>query len=76
MTQYLIEQNFEFVPKKKNLPNLPQARPIEQFWAICKQRYPAHNKIPKNLIGFKRIWKKKMQMKLLKNMDGTWLQNA
>lgn len=26
----------KIVLKNKNPPNLPQARPIEQFWSICK----------------------------------------
>lgn len=58
VTEYLMQQNIDFVPKTKNPPNVPQARAIEQFWAICKQRYSKHNKMPKNLAGFKRIWKK------------------
>lgn len=54
--QYLEQQNIEIVPKKKNPPNLPQCRPIEQFWAICKQKYSKLSRKPKNLNGFKRIW--------------------
>lgn len=31
---WLKEQKVPFVPKKDNPPNVPQARPIENFWAV------------------------------------------
>lgn len=34
---WLTEQNIPFVPKKDNPPNVPQARPIENFWAVLKR---------------------------------------
>ncbi|CAF1934902.1 unnamed protein product [Rotaria magnacalcarata] len=33
-TRWLHEQNIKFVPKQDNPPNVPQARPIEDFWSI------------------------------------------
>ena len=33
----LREEGVEFVERNENAPNLPQGRPIEQFWAICKR---------------------------------------
>ncbi|CAM4849386.1 unnamed protein product [Rotaria magnacalcarata] len=33
-TRWLHEQNIKFVPKQDNPPNVPQARPIEDFWLI------------------------------------------
>ncbi|XP_028141906.2 uncharacterized protein LOC114335816 [Diabrotica virgifera virgifera] len=30
--------NITFVPKPDNPPNLPQARPIEEFWAILSRK--------------------------------------
>jgi transposase len=30
--------NIKFVPKSSNPPNVPQLRPIENFWAILKRR--------------------------------------
>lgn len=35
---WLIEQNIPFVPKKDNPPNIPQARPIEDFWSVLKRK--------------------------------------
>lgn len=34
---WLTEQKVPFVPKKDNPPNIPQARPIENFWAALKR---------------------------------------
>ena len=34
---------------KENTPNVPQARPIEKFWAIMKQKYKARKNPAKNL---------------------------
>jgi transposase len=33
----------EFIAKNENAPNVPQARPIEKFWAICKAKYKKNN---------------------------------
>ena len=38
-TSFLKEKNINFVEKSKNPPNVPQARPIEKFWAIMKRKY-------------------------------------
>ena len=43
--------------KSINPPSLPQCRPIETYWALCKAKYKKKNVRPKNLIGFTRIWK-------------------
>lgn len=34
----LEEENIHFVPKKDNPPNVPQLRPIENFWGILKSQ--------------------------------------
>lgn len=34
---WLKERNINFVPKKANPPNIPGARPIENFWSILSQ---------------------------------------
>jgi len=52
---YLDAQNINFVPKKENPLNVPQARGIEIFWAECKRAYSSRLKKPKNLQGFKLI---------------------
>ena len=54
--EYLNQKNVTFVQKQHNPPNVPQARGIEMFWAICKQRYHAHPGGAKSLHGFKLIW--------------------
>ena len=37
ITDWLEEQNITFLPKDMNPANLPEARPIEDFWAILKR---------------------------------------
>ena len=54
--EWFEKSGIDFVPKQINPPNLPQARPIEQFWSICKQNYKKITKKPKSARGFKRIW--------------------
>lgn len=34
---WLTQQNISFVPENDNPPNIPQARPIEDFWAVLKR---------------------------------------
>jgi hypothetical protein len=38
ITRDWYEANINFVSKVDNPPNLPQARPIEEFWAILSRR--------------------------------------
>jgi len=33
---FLESENIKYVPKVRNPPNVPEARPIEDFWAILK----------------------------------------
>jgi lipoate synthase len=33
---YLREQNINFVQEEDNPPNLPECRPIEDFWGVLK----------------------------------------
>lgn len=35
---WLREHNIPYVPKNDNPPNLPQARPIEDFWALLSRK--------------------------------------
>ena len=39
VTSHLKLENVEFVARNENAPNVPHLRPIEKFWAICKQEY-------------------------------------
>lgn len=56
--EWLKVQNIDFIDKMENAPNVPQARPIERFWALCKKAYKARNAQAISLSSFKRIWKK------------------
>ncbi len=47
-TTYLSSEGVDFVSKKDNAPNVPQLRPIERFWALCKRRYSDLRRQPKN----------------------------
>ena len=58
VTDFLEEQKIDYVKKEENLPNCPQARPIEKFWAICKREYAATNKQYNTLRNFKTSWNK------------------
>ena len=49
------ENGLAFVEKQLNAPNVPQARPIEKFWVLCKRQFALRSKVPKNITGFKRI---------------------
>ena len=51
-------EKIEYIEKKDNSPNVPQARPIEHFWALCKQEYAQRKNDAKNLRSFAIIWKK------------------
>lgn len=45
---FLRSQNIEFPTWKENAPNVPQARPIEKFWAICKHKYALRRVVARN----------------------------
>lgn len=55
VTDALREQKVDFVEKKDNAPNVPQARPIERFWALIKKEYSKRQKLPKNFRGFAQV---------------------
>jgi hypothetical protein len=52
----LRDNNIEFVSYKDNAPAVPQARPIKNFWHLCKQKYSKRRTYPKSLRGFRKIW--------------------
>ena len=33
-TEWLIQHKIKFIPKQVNSPDIPKARPIEDFWSI------------------------------------------
>ncbi|KAJ3645955.1 hypothetical protein Zmor_023572 [Zophobas morio] len=55
VTSFLNTENISFVHKNENAPNVPQARGIERFWALCKEEYSKRKTPPKNLNGFKSL---------------------
>jgi hypothetical protein len=46
---WLEELKIEYVPKKENSPNVPQMRPIENFWANLKMKVYSNNYRPKDV---------------------------
>ena len=46
---FMIESKINFVEKYENPANLPECRPIEQFWAILKQKVYNGNWKAKNV---------------------------
>ena len=56
VTEYLKEQNINFVLKNGNVPNVPQVEGIETFWALCKSEYAKLKTVQKTIIGFWRVW--------------------
>lgn len=45
------------VPKHKNPPNVPQARPIERYWCLLKEVYKRRKKPARGLTSFKRMFR-------------------
>ncbi len=45
-----------FVSKIDNQPNVSQAL-SKNFWALSKSEYGKRSKTPKNLNGFKKVWR-------------------
>lgn len=58
VTDYLKNENIQFVQKDDNPPNVPNLRPIERFWALCKKKYKSLNKICDTKIKFRNSWVK------------------
>jgi hypothetical protein len=48
--------NIDFITKRDNAPNVPQARPIEKFWAICKAEHKKRKVGAKNVKSMAKIW--------------------
>jgi hypothetical protein len=65
-----VRLNIKVVPKTSNPPNVPQVRPIENFWAILKERVYKNGWTAKNIEEL--IRKIKLE---LKNMPITICQN-
>lgn len=71
VTDWLEEQGIPYVLKNENPPNVPQARPIERFWGICKTAYRQRSGIAKSKHAFTCTWarlSKEMGRRHLKNL--------
>lgn len=53
----LRQNGINVVPKQKNPPNVPQARPIERYWCLVKAEYKRRKKPARGLTSFKRMFK-------------------
>ncbi len=54
---WLKEVGIEYI-KFNNAPAVPQARPIQRFWSLCKYQYSLRSKTSKTLKEFAKVWTK------------------
>ena len=48
VTDWLNDEGADFILYDANAPCIPQARPIEKYWATCKKEYKIKKKSMKN----------------------------
>ena len=53
---WLQKKGIQYPAFNKNAPNVPQTRPIERFWALCKQAYSRLPFEPRTVQQFARMW--------------------
>jgi hypothetical protein len=70
VTNYLMSENVNFVPKDINPASVPKARPIEDFWGNLKNKVYENDWTAKSLDHLKQRIKS-----CLKNIDLTFVQN-
>lgn len=77
VTEFLKQHNIRYVQKVDNAPNVPQARPIEIYWDLCKQEYKRRGKQAGGLTEFTQMWRsisrkvaQKSVAKLMKRVRG------
>lgn len=75
VVQWLQKNKINFVEKKENAPNVPIARPIERFWALCKREYNNMKKPAKTLRSFASIWSS-ISKKVAKESAQNLMKNA
>jgi len=56
--KHLKSKKIDYVAKADNIPNCPQLRPIEKYWAICKDKYKVLPNESTSISMFKRRWTK------------------
>lgn len=54
--RYLESEGIEFLKWNENAPKLPQARPIERYWALCKREYAKLPVRPTSVCEFAKVW--------------------
>lgn len=68
---FMNQNDITFVPKKSNPPNVPQARPIERFWNLCKVEYSKTSEVHNDINSFRKVWtsvSKKVAEKYAQNL--------
>lgn len=55
-TQLLDEEKISYVSRIENPSAVPENRPIERFWRLCKQELVKKNLVAKNLRQFRYNW--------------------
>lgn len=71
--EWLNTKNIPFVPKYANPPNVPKARPIEDFWGLLCQKVYEHGWEAKSTEELKKKIKssvKKIDMNVVQSMIG------
>jgi hypothetical protein len=58
VTTFLHQNDIEFISKYENAPNVPQARGIEKFWALCKKEYSKRKSASTSITSFQKVWEK------------------
>ena len=58
---YLIENSINHVDKVDNPANLPECRPIEDFWSILKSKVYANNWVAKDIQSLRSRIRKKLK---------------
>ena len=56
--QWFVDNDVQVVPKEANPPCVPEDRPIERYWALCKRELKKEPKAAKNDEEFKYRWKR------------------
>ena len=56
-----MDENFKFVPKRFNPPNVPQTRPIKNFWGCLAQKVYEGGWVTKTEQQLIRLIKTKMK---------------
>ncbi len=53
---WLQRKRIPYVQRRDSAPNVPQARPIERFWSLCKREYRRRTSTAKTAHAMACIW--------------------